>query len=133
MVSRSRLTMLEIGAPWEDVLRTVSGTSFSRLPVYRGTPDRIVGMLRVKDLVDRYVSVGPLPLDRLIRPVIRLPEHLSADKVLAELRERRSHSAIVVDGNGAAVGLVTVQDVLGELLNPQLLAAGPQGGVEAAS
>jgi CBS domain containing-hemolysin-like protein len=116
MVARHRLTTLSIDASWDDVVHTVAASPFSRLPVYRGSPDEIVGMLRVKDLVERYVAEGPLPLDRLLRPIVRVAEDLPADRVVTELRERRAHLGIVMDAAGRAVGLITMQDLLGELL-----------------
>src|SRR6185503_9270808 len=60
MVPLSRLTMVPLEASWDDVLRVVAGTTFSRLPVYRGSPEQIVGTLRVKDLVARFVAEGPV-------------------------------------------------------------------------
>lgn len=117
MVSRDRLMMLAVNASWDEVVRTVSSSPFSRLPVYRDSPDHIVGMLRVKDLVERFVSEGPLPLERLIRPVTQIAADTPADRVITELREHRAHSAIVVDAQGVVAGLITMQDVLGELLN----------------
>jgi CBS domain containing-hemolysin-like protein len=116
MVPRDRLTMLQLDTPWDEVLRTVAASPFSRLPVYRDSPERIVGTLRVKDLVARYVAEGPVPLMRLIRPVVELSEDLPADRVVSVLRERRVHQAVVVDRPGHAIGLVTIQDVLSELL-----------------
>jgi CBS domain containing-hemolysin-like protein len=124
MVPRDKLTALPLDAGWEDVLRTVASSPFSRLPVYRGSLEAIVGTLRVKDLVQRYVREGPLPLERLIRPILQLPETLTADRVIALLRERRAHHAVVVDAGGRAVGVITIQDVLGELLGPPAVAAG---------
>jgi len=116
MVPRDRLTMLDLSSSWDDVIATVGASPFSRIPVFRGSPEDVVGILRVKDLVDRYAADGPQPLGRLIRPLLRLNHDLPADRALATLRERRAHSAVVVDAAGAAVGLVTIQDVLGELL-----------------
>ena len=116
MVPLDRLTMLRIDTPWEDVVRTVSASPFSRIPVYRDTPDRIVGTLRVKDLVTRYVAEGPLPLERIVRPVVELAHDLPADRVVTLLREKRVHQAVVVDRPGHAVGVITIQDLLGELL-----------------
>jgi CBS domain containing-hemolysin-like protein len=116
MVGLNRLTMVPLDASWDDVVRTVAASPFSRLPVYRQRRDRIVGMLRVKDLVERYATEGPVRLDRLLRPVVELSADLPADRVITELRERRAHSAVVVDPTGTAVGLVTIQDLLGELL-----------------
>jgi magnesium and cobalt exporter, CNNM family len=124
MVPRDRLTALSIDAGWDDLVRTVASSPFSRLPVFRDSIEQIVGTLRVKDLVQRYVREGPLPLDRLIRPIQQLPETLTADRVIALLRERRAHHAVVVDPNGRAVGIITIQDVLGELLGPPAVAAG---------
>ena len=80
------------------------------------TPDHIVGILRVKDLVERYVTDGPAPLESLIRPLVQIPESLSADRVVSELREKRVHAAIVVDTAGTPIGLITIQDLLEELL-----------------
>jgi CBS domain containing-hemolysin-like protein len=116
MVPRERLTMLEAGAPWSEIVRTVAASPFSRIPVYRRATDRVVGLLRVKDLVDRYVAEGPVPLERLMRPIVQVPEDLTADRVIAQLRERRTHAVIVVDQAERATGLITIQDVLGELL-----------------
>jgi putative hemolysin len=116
MVPRDRLTMVNAGASWDEVMVTVADSAFSRIPVWRGSRDRIVGILRVKDLVDWYAAEGPQPIERLIRPVLSLPHDLPSDRALATLRERRAHSAILVDASGAAVGLLTIQDVLGELL-----------------
>jgi CBS domain containing-hemolysin-like protein len=116
MVPRERLTMLNLVAPWEEVLQTVLSSPFSRIPIYRGAPDAIVGILRVKDLVERYAADGPVSLELLMRPVLQLDATLAADRVLTLLRNRRAHSAVVVDGHGHALGLVTIQDVLSELL-----------------
>lgn len=116
MVPRDRLTMLDASASREEVLQTVSASPFSRLPVFRTRRETIVGFLRVKDLVDRVAADGAVLLERLIRPALQVQADLPADRVLALLRERRAHSAIVVDRDGHAVGLVTIQDLLGQLL-----------------
>ena len=116
MVPLDRITMLRLDAPWDEVVRTVAASPYSRLPVYNGAPEVVVGILRVKDLVDRYVVEGPLPLDRLMRPVVFVQDSLAADRVVTQLREKRVHSAIVTGAAGRAVGLITIQDVLGELL-----------------
>jgi CBS domain containing-hemolysin-like protein len=116
MVPLEQVTMLEASAGWDDVIRTVVGSPFSRIPVYRESRDRITGSLRVKDLADRYAAEGEIRWQRLIRPVPRVDGELPADRALALLRQRRAHSAIVVEG-GRAIGLLTVQDVLGDVLN----------------
>ena len=116
MVPLERLTMLDVSAPWETVLEAVSASPFSRIPIYRGARTRVAGILRVKDLADRYTAEGPVPLSKLMRPVLNLPDTLAADKALAAVRDHRAHAAMLVDATGAAVGLLTIQDLLGELL-----------------
>jgi CBS domain containing-hemolysin-like protein len=115
MVPLERVTMLSVDASWDDIVRTVLASPFSRIPVYQGQRDQIAGTLRVKDLVERYVASGRLPLERLIRPIVRLAPALPADRVLTLLRERRAHQAIV-EAQGRALGLITIQDVLAALL-----------------
>jgi putative hemolysin len=132
MVPRERVTMLNAAAPWEEVLRTVSASPFSRLPVYRDDPAHVVGHVRVKDLLERYLMEGPLPVDRLMRPILQLPPSLAADRVLALFRDRRAHAAVVVEENGQALGLITIQDVIGELFglrrtSAEAAAAAPPG------
>jgi CBS domain containing-hemolysin-like protein len=130
MVPRHRLTMLSTDMPWAAVVRIVTTSPFSRLPVYRGSnQDDIAGLLRVKDLVERYVAEGPVQIERLVRPFVRIAEDTAADRVVTELRERRAHSAIVIDAAGRLVGLITMQDVLGELLGAARPSVpGPQPG-----
>ena len=120
MVGRERLTMVEISMPWDELSRLVASSPFSRLPVYRGTRDMVVGMLRVKDLVHRFLREGAgVPLSRLVRPILRVPRSMAADELIATLRRQRSHQAAVVDDHGAVVGLVTIQDVISEFLGPR--------------
>ena len=116
MVPVERLTMVPVDTEWEALLRIVSGSPFSRLPVYRGSRDHIVGTLRVEDLVSRYVEEGPVPLWRLIRPVVEIAHDLPADRVVTVLRDKRVHQAVVVDRPEHAIGVITIQDVLSELL-----------------
>jgi CBS domain containing-hemolysin-like protein len=90
---------------------------YSRLPVFRETLDDIAGILHTKDVVTHFVARGDLgSLTGLVRPVERVPETMSADRLLAFLRERRSHQALVVDASETVVGMITLEDVLGELL-----------------
>ena len=116
MVPRHRMTMLDVASPWEDVVRTVAASPFSRIPVYRGTPDQIVGILRVKDLTTHYVASGSASLERLVRPAVRLPADTPADKVLAVLRDQRTHQALVTDDAQGVIGLIAIQDVLATFL-----------------
>jgi len=126
MVPRGRLTMLNADTPWSDVIRVVAASPFSRLPVYRGTQDQILGIVRVKDLVRRFLTEstrqldtpGVVKLDALVRPVPRVPADLPADRIIGALRAKRAHLAIVVDKEhpDRVVGMVTIHDVVGALL-----------------
>ena len=117
MVPRERLAAIDLRTDWRDVLRMVATGPYSRLPVFRETLDVIVGILHTKDVVTHFVARGDAgSLAGLVRPVERVPETMSVDRLLAFLRERRSHQALVVDASGTVVGMITLEDVLGELL-----------------
>lgn len=117
MVPRERLAALEIRTPMHDVLRVVATSPYSRLPVFRQTLDDIAGILHTKDVVTHFLehNRGGL-LATLVKPILRVPDSMPADRLLGLLRERRSHQALVVDAAGTVVGMITLEDVLGELL-----------------
>src|SRR3954470_9082424 len=117
MVPRTRLAAIEMGTPLRDVLRIVATSPYSRLPVFRQTLGDIVGVLHTKDVVLHFLQRGRTgSLAALVRPIMRVPQTMPADRLLGFLRERRSHQAIVVDEADAVVGMITLEDVLGELL-----------------
>jgi CBS domain containing-hemolysin-like protein len=117
MVPRARLAALDVNTPFEDVLRFVAASPYSRIPVYRGSLDRIVGILHIKDLVTDFVAGHRhASVVSLLRPIVRVPETMPADRLLAFLREHRSHQALVVDAAGSVAGLITLEDVVAELL-----------------
>ena len=117
MVPRRRIEAVAVDTPLDEVTSLVAQSPFSRLPVYRGSTDNIVGMLHTKDLVRWRVS-GPsdATLATLLRPIASVHESVTIDRVIRELRERRSHQALVVDEFGGTAGLVTLEDVVSELL-----------------
>src|SRR5262245_11940096 len=116
MVPRARLASIAESLPFEEVLRIVTASPYSRLPVYRDTIDNIIGILHTKDVVMRYVQASGLTVASLLRPSVRVPDTMPADHLLTFLRERRSHQALVVDANDVVVGLITLEDVVAELL-----------------
>lgn len=119
MVPRDRLTMIDVAASWPDALDVVASSPYSRLPAFRGTRDHIVGILRVKDLVHRYIAAGPpATVETLLRPFVRVPAALPGDQVITLLREKRAHLAGVVDDAGVVIGFITIQDVLSAFLEP---------------
>ncbi len=117
MVPRRKISALDANTPLNEVISIVAQSPFSRLPVYRDSIDNIVGMLHTKDLVRWYVSgAAQGTLADVIRPIASVHESVTADRVLKQLKERRSHQALVVDEHGGTAGLVTLEDVLSELL-----------------
>jgi CBS domain containing-hemolysin-like protein len=117
MVPRPKISAIDIDTPLNEVIAMVAQSPFSRLPVYRDSIDNVVGMLHTKDLVRWRVSGAPdAALSGLLRPIASVHESVTADRVLRELREQRSHQALVVDEFGGTAGLLTLEDVLSELL-----------------
>ncbi|MBI1873249.1 MAG: HlyC/CorC family transporter [Acidobacteria bacterium] len=117
MVPRPRVHGIEADTPLDEVVQIVAESPYTRLPVYRGTLDRVVGILHTHDLALLQLRTGSRPgLDQILRPVVTVSETLSADRLLKLFRERRTHQAIVVNEHGATAGLVTLEDVLAELL-----------------
>ena len=116
MVPRARLSAIEASTPPDEVLRLVAASPYSRLPVYRGSIDHIIGILHTKDVITQYVHGDAVSMAALLRPIVRVQDTMAADRLLGLLRERRSHQAIVVDAGGAIAGFITLEDVVGELL-----------------
>ncbi|HET6229207.1 MAG TPA: hemolysin family protein [Longimicrobiaceae bacterium] len=117
MVPRPQIQALEIGTPVDRVLQVLADSPYTRLPVFRGTIDNIVGVLHTRDLFARTLEETPLAsIEPLLRPVLMVHESISADRLLTLMRERRSHQAVVLDEFGGVSGLVTLDDVLTEVM-----------------
>ncbi|MDP9349713.1 MAG: hemolysin family protein [Gemmatimonadota bacterium] len=116
MVPRPQITALEIGTPIPEVVRVVSESPYTRIPVYRGSIDHVVGLLHTRDLFTRYLEGRPTTLEVLLRPILIVHESITADRLLSLMRERKSHQAIVADEFGGVAGLVTLEDVLTEVM-----------------
>lgn len=117
MVPRTDIVALDVETPLLEALEVILRAGHSRIPVYQETVDRIVGLLYAKDLLPalrdgRY----DLPLRELLRPAYFVPETKVVDDLLRELRNRRIHMAIVVDEYGGTSGLVTIEDLLEEIV-----------------
>lgn len=116
MVPRQQLSMIDGAMPLDEAMRAAAASPYSRLPVYRDAPDNVVGTLRTKDLALQYIEGTSLPLERVMRPIATVEPGMPADRLLAFLREKRVHQAVVREG-GRLLGLITVQDVLGAFLS----------------
>jgi magnesium and cobalt transporter len=118
MVPRSQMVVLERDAPKRDVLKTIVESGHSRYPVIGQDRDEVVGVLLAKDILRYFVETPDQEFDlrRFIRPAIVIPESKRLNTLLKEFRISRNHLAIVVDEYGATAGLLTIEDVLEEIV-----------------
>jgi putative hemolysin len=116
MVPRSRIVALPRNAPQDEVKRLVLEQGRARMPVYEGSLDNVVGYVMAKDLAAIAWERELIMLDDLLRPVHIVPETARAVQVLRELQRRRTRIALVVDEHGGVAGLLTLEDLLEELV-----------------
>ncbi len=117
MVPRIDMVVLEVSASLDDALDTFIRTGFSRVPVYRQTVDNIVGLLYAKDLLRVWREGREVAsLEPLLREAYFVPEAKKVDELLAEMQAQRIHMAIVVDEYGGVAGLVTLEDIVEEIV-----------------
>ena len=115
MVAVRRMDMLDIDAPYEELLAMVIDTGHSRFPVFEGGRDNIIGILMAKDLLKLQRS-PELNLRTLLRAPFFVPESKGLNELLREFRAHRSHLAIAIDEFGKTAGLITIEDVLEEIV-----------------
>lgn len=115
MVPRAQMDMLDIGDSPRDILRKVIATAHSRFPVYDGDRDNVVGVLLAKDLL-RLQTDPSFDPRAWLRPVVFIPESKRLNVLLREFRVSRNHMAIVIDEHGGVSGLVTIEDVLEQIV-----------------
>jgi putative hemolysin len=117
MIPRARLAAIDAATPFQEVLRVVAASPYSRLPVYRGSLDDVVGILHIKDVATGFITDGDrTSVTALLKPVARVHHSMPADHLLAYLRDRRVHQALVVGDGGTVDGFITLEDVVAELL-----------------
>jgi putative hemolysin len=113
MTPRTELVAVAAGATRDDVVDLIARSRHTRLPVYRGDLDDVIGMLHVTDLVRALASpAAPIDVGALAREVITVPETLKADDLLAEMRRRRAREALVIDEYGGTAGVVTFESLM---------------------
>jgi len=118
MVPRPEVVALSIDLPPEEALAAVIESPYTRYPVYRETLDKVVGILHVRDLFSALVDRGiaGVQLEQLLRPAYIVPETKDLAALLAEFRKANQHMAIVVDEYGDLEGIVTLEDLLEEIV-----------------
>ena len=115
MVAAPRMDVLDINAAFDDLLHVVIDTAHSRFPVYEGERENIIGILLAKDLL-KLQRAPELNLRALLRPATFVPETKGLNDLLREFRGNRNHLAIVIDEFGRVAGLITIEDVLEEIV-----------------
>jgi magnesium and cobalt transporter len=118
MVPRYQMVVLERDAPKAEILKTIVESGHSRYPVIGEDRDEVVGVLLAKDVLRYFVETPDQEFDlrKFIRPAIVIPESKRLNTLLKEFRISRNHLAIVVDEYGATAGLLTIEDVLEEIV-----------------
>lgn len=116
MVPRTEVDFLPGDMPAYRAIREVQGAPHSRYPVTDGSRDTIVGFLHVRDLMDMDPSTRSTPIKQLVRPVMSLPDTVRVLRALADMRRGHSHLAIVRDEYGGTAGIVTMEDLVEELV-----------------
>nr|MDP2190717.1 transporter associated domain-containing protein [Rhodoferax sp.] len=115
MVPATRMDLVNIGEPYELLLHGVIDTAHSRFPVYEGERENIIGILLAKDLL-KLQRAPELNLRALLRPVVFVPESKGLNDLLREFQGNRNHQAIVIDEFGRVAGLITIEDVLEQIV-----------------
>ena len=116
MRPRVEIDAIDVDTPPDEVIGAVAMAGFSRLPVHEGDLDHILGFVYTKDLLRQQHMGWPIELRKLIRPALLVPETLRIDKLLEAFRQKRTQMALVLDEFGGTEGLVTMEDVLEELV-----------------
>ncbi len=115
MVPRAQMDVIDISESPADFVPTVIETAHSRFPVIDGTKDKVLGILLAKDLL-RYYAGEEFDVREMLRPAVFIPESKRLNVLLKEFRQNRNHIAIIVDEYGGVSGLVTIEDVLEQIV-----------------
>jgi magnesium and cobalt transporter len=115
MVAAPRMDLLDIDAPYDELLALVIDTGHSRFPVFERERDNIIGILMAKDLL-KLQRAPELNLRTLLRPAVFVPESKRLNELLRDFRSNRNHLAMVIDEFGNTAGLITIEDVLEEIV-----------------
>ncbi|MEY5041926.1 MAG: gliding motility-associated protein GldE [Bacteroidota bacterium] len=116
MQNRMEIAALDVNVSFSEVKKLIEETAYSRIPVYEDSLDKIVGILFIKDLLPHIDKNNDFEWKFLIRPPFFMTEHKKLDDALRVFQEKKNHMAIVIDEYGGTLGLVTLEDVLEEIV-----------------
>lgn len=118
MTPRTHIIAVSVEASVDEILETIVEENFSRIPVYENSIDNIIGLLYVKDLfaLIKKSTEWDISLKDLIRPAYFVPEYKKIDELFKEMQKSKTHIAIVIDEYGGTAGLITIEDLLEEIV-----------------
>jgi putative hemolysin len=116
MVPRIDMMALDVSTPFDEALDQIIAAGHSRVPIFQGTVDEIIGILYAKDMLKSLRNGVKPPLEQILRKVYFTPESKPVNELLQELQKTRVHVSIVVDEFGGTAGLVTIEDILEEIV-----------------
>jgi len=116
MVPRTDTVFLSAAASKEELLKCISKSDHSRFPVYQDTVDNVIGILHVKDVLKALLNDKPFEINTMVRKPYFVPVSKHIDDLLRELRRKRIHIAVVVDEYGGVSGIVSMEDIIEEII-----------------
>ena len=116
MIPRADIVSVDITDGFESVIRQISEAAHSRVPAHKGNMDELLGMLHIKDLIAHALDREPASLSDLLRPVLFVSPSIRLLDLLQEMRLKRLHLALVVDEFGGIDGLITIEDLVEEIV-----------------
>lgn len=116
MTPRTEVVAVEIGTPREKLLQFVAEEGYSRLPVYKGDLDHVVGIIHTKDIINLLLNAELVILEDILRPPYFVPESRKVRELLADFQKKQVHMAIVLDEYGGTAGLITLEDIIEEIV-----------------
>jgi len=118
MTHRTEVSAIDVNSSKEDVLAYVTNEKFTRFPVYEGSIDQIIGILHVKDLLKTIETEKEVPFElrNIIREPLYVPESKNTRQLFVEMQESKTHIAIVIDEYGGTAGIVTLEDLIEEIV-----------------
>lgn len=116
MTPRTDIVGIDTGTPREKLLRFVAEEGYSRVPVFRGDLDHVVGIIHTKDIINLLLNAELVILEDLVRPAYFVPEGKKVRELLTDFQRKQTHMAIVLDEYGGTAGLITLEDVIEEIV-----------------
>lgn len=116
MVHRKEITAIDVESSEDEVFKTITESGLSRFPVYEDSIDNIIGILTARDFLINRCSENPKPFRQLTRPAHFVPESVHTDVLFREMQTRKQHMSIVIDEYGGTSGLITLEDLLEEIV-----------------